>query len=112
MLTRQTPQTIKDNTVMKFSEAIKIANLKKHTLRRSLDGEYRACPKGGTEAEAYYTDDLDDAVGNIVATTMPRPVNVMFDLPARVLSFFNASDEDELEPVSTAEAAYGQKVLS
>jgi hypothetical protein len=99
---------------MKFSEAIKIANHKQYTLRRSLDGEYRACPKGGTEAQAYYTSDLEDAVGTIVATTMPKPT-VVFDLPARVLSFFNAADDDELEhlvPVSTAEAAYGPKVLS
>lgn len=27
------------------------------------DGEFRVCPIGGHEGQAYYTDDLDDAIG-------------------------------------------------
>jgi hypothetical protein len=30
---------------------------------RYRDGEWRVCPKGGKEAEAYYTNDPEDAVG-------------------------------------------------
>jgi len=29
---------------------------------RKVDGEYRVCLKGATEAQAYYTDDRADAV--------------------------------------------------
>ncbi len=32
-------------------------------IRRENDGEYRINFQGGDEATAYYTNDLDDAVG-------------------------------------------------
>lgn len=31
------------------------------TFRKTDWGDYRVCPKGGEEAQAYYTDDIADA---------------------------------------------------
>lgn len=44
-----------------LKEAIKLMSAKNMTLKK-VDGEYIVNFKGGKEATAYYTDDLDDAV--------------------------------------------------
>lgn len=44
------------------------------TLRKTECGEFRLCPKGGTENQAYYTDCLDDAVGTARLEHARNPV--------------------------------------
>lgn len=48
---------------MTFKEAQATCRAFGHTLTRRPDGEYRLNVRGGTEATAYYTTDLDDACG-------------------------------------------------
>lgn len=36
-------------------------------VRVTLELEFRVCPKGGKEAQAYYTDDAEDAIGTMRA---------------------------------------------
>lgn len=47
---------------MTQSEARRILRDLGWTLRCS-DGEYRVAPRGASEDRAYYTNDLDDAIG-------------------------------------------------
>lgn len=46
---------------MTVKDATNLLRLQGFTLRWTGD-DYRLCPKGGTEAVAYYTDDLQDAL--------------------------------------------------
>lgn len=48
---------------MNFTEAKTQAAMSGCTLKRTEDGEYRVALKGAGEASAYYTNDLQDAVG-------------------------------------------------
>jgi hypothetical protein len=48
---------------MTRKEARAICAEHNHTFRYDVAWrEFRVCPYGGTEAQAYYTDDLEDAV--------------------------------------------------
>lgn len=53
----------------KLTIATARAEIRAHgcTLRVGEDREFRVCLKGGTEASAYYTNDLADAVGTAAA---------------------------------------------
>lgn len=48
---------------MKFQEVRRLLMLLGITIKRTYGEEYRVNLKGGSEATAYYTPDLDDAYG-------------------------------------------------
>ena len=56
-------------TLTQARDALRIRGV---TLRHQ-DGEYRENLKGGAEATAYYTRDLDDAVATGLAMVRQRP---------------------------------------
>ena len=51
---------------MTIAQARTLAKENGYTLRKK-DGEYRINEIGGDEATAYYTDDIEDATGTILA---------------------------------------------
>ena len=60
------------DSAMTLQEAKSIARHLGLTLRLLLSGDYRVNFRDGNETTAYYTDDLEDAVGTAVEMARKR----------------------------------------
>jgi hypothetical protein len=86
-------------------QAQAIAKEHGYTLRKNVYGEYRVNKAGGEEATAYYTCDLDDALGTVRGTKSVRekgiitaPKNLVIEKaakhPIEDTQFFTLRDAD------------------